>query len=365
MKNTNNNFQSYPNQKIIRINEDARHEETPFAKITHRELQIACNLLNGKGAALTLYLYCVRNADNHKFALSKVALEKYAGIKKDAYFRAIEVLKETGYLVQHGEGNIWDFYRIPYDYTEESKSSLTNETVDNRSSLTNAITSEDSSLVCETANDDSSRINATTKTETIAQTRLGSRINATGESHERDYIVSRTRTEDKHINNIDNIYTQTASASSYAEEIENIDIVDNKENNAADEVVQKIDNFISFSEETGTIDENELEKLLSEIPEEELEAARNEGRITESEYLEKESQKIKDWIGGKTWEQAYYGASNADEQQPDECFNDDSGFEESQQREKDDDITLPWDEEPENDNSTSWMLHNRKNNFGF
>jgi hypothetical protein len=74
-------------------------------------LQRAMNTL--KGETLKLWLYFVKNQDGYQFELSQKALAEW-GLKKDAYYKAVNKLIEVGYLTPVREGsNIYIFSEIP------------------------------------------------------------------------------------------------------------------------------------------------------------------------------------------------------------------------------------------------------------
>lgn len=112
-----NTMLTVPNQRIIKICPDDRHEEKPYGIITRREQLFAGYLLNDKTASHILYYYFAINQDAYTFALSPSDISRRIGITKKQYRQAIKKLKDTGYLTQSKEGsNIWNFRRVPDRY---------------------------------------------------------------------------------------------------------------------------------------------------------------------------------------------------------------------------------------------------------
>lgn len=69
------------------------------------------------GSAFKVYMYFIKNKENHEFALSRVDVENKTGLKKTAYDSAIKQLIECGYLVQQEQEeekkNNYIFYESP------------------------------------------------------------------------------------------------------------------------------------------------------------------------------------------------------------------------------------------------------------
>ena len=63
-----------------------------------------------KGSGLKMWLYCNKNQEQYRFALSQKACEEW-GIKKDSYYDGIRNLIDNGYLRQSQPGsNLYIFY---------------------------------------------------------------------------------------------------------------------------------------------------------------------------------------------------------------------------------------------------------------
>ena len=103
---------SVPYQKIIKLGDRAPWDcEHIYGRFHIDALQLAMN--NIKGEALKLWLYIAKNQDGHKFELSQKALLEW-GLKKDAYYKAVDKLIELGYLTPARDGsNIYIFSEIP------------------------------------------------------------------------------------------------------------------------------------------------------------------------------------------------------------------------------------------------------------
>lgn len=128
------------NQYLVNI------KKTPCAKnflqINNDEWQgLAKNCDNP--SALKLYMYLAANEINYKFALSQVAVENALGFKKSAYHKAIDTLKELGYLIEVGKDQ-YNFYTTP------KKIVIVDETTnEENSTIADKIAIEEKSLTAE------------------------------------------------------------------------------------------------------------------------------------------------------------------------------------------------------------------------
>ena len=102
--------ETYPNQHII-INKKTGCNNN-FLQINNEEWKTAAKLFDKKFGAFKLYLYLASLPLEESWGLSKVALENELGFKKDAYYNAIKVLREYGYLVETEKGQ-FEFYSTP------------------------------------------------------------------------------------------------------------------------------------------------------------------------------------------------------------------------------------------------------------
>lgn len=136
-----NNLITFPNQKVVVVEDDSLHDEKPYSIITERERIWAGRLLNDKTASHIIYCCLAGHSNGYEFALSPTAINKYYGISKKQYHSAIKALLEVGYLVQKSKGsNIWIFKRIPDMYknleliveetTEDTTIEIQNEIVE-------------------------------------------------------------------------------------------------------------------------------------------------------------------------------------------------------------------------------------------
>lgn len=111
-----NTHNSPPNCLHIKINKQEKYDDGEFYKASRVGTTAAYQDLH-KSAALGLYLYFNMNKNNFELDLFRVHVEKEMGIKKTAYYDALQTLKEKGYLVlrenQFGEESVYDFYEIP------------------------------------------------------------------------------------------------------------------------------------------------------------------------------------------------------------------------------------------------------------
>ena len=111
-----------PNQRVIKIHREK--VESDFLGIKNENWQYAARDLNAHG--LLLYLYLAANADNFSLALSPAACRQATGMPPSTYRDQFTKLVDKGYLVQRGEGNIYDFYEIPQRDTHTEASADTN-----------------------------------------------------------------------------------------------------------------------------------------------------------------------------------------------------------------------------------------------
>ena len=100
---------TYPNQKEVQVaKRTPRSKENLFSTTNLEALQQAMNCLKGSG--LKMWLYCNKNQEQYRFALSQKACEEW-GIKKDSYYDGIRNLIDNGYLRQSQPGsNLYIFY---------------------------------------------------------------------------------------------------------------------------------------------------------------------------------------------------------------------------------------------------------------
>ena len=101
----------YANQKTIIINK--KKYDKNFLQIGIDEWQEAYKKL--KPTAFAIYLYLCGNKDGYHFDLSPAAIDNALGIKKTAYYSAIQQLEEENYIV---DGN---FYTTPFRVCGKSK----------------------------------------------------------------------------------------------------------------------------------------------------------------------------------------------------------------------------------------------------
>ena len=101
----------YANQKTIIINK--KKYDKNFLQIGIDEWQEAYKKL--KPTTFAIYLYLCGNKDGYHFDLSPAAIDNALGIKKTAYYSAIQQLEEENYIV---DGN---FYTTPFRGCGKSK----------------------------------------------------------------------------------------------------------------------------------------------------------------------------------------------------------------------------------------------------
>lgn len=95
----------YANQKTLIINKKTYTKN--FLQIGDSEWQEAFKKL--KPTAFAIYLYLCDNSNGFRFDLSPQAIDNALGIKKTAYYSAIEQLTNEKYIV---DGN---FYTTPFE----------------------------------------------------------------------------------------------------------------------------------------------------------------------------------------------------------------------------------------------------------
>ena len=111
---------SVPFQKIVKIEARPSYDlEHKFTRIHLDALQQA--MINIKGESLKLWLYLYKNIDNYQLELSQKDCEAW-GLKKDAYYTAVNKLIELRYLTPIQEGsNIYTFSEFPKDKILDSE----------------------------------------------------------------------------------------------------------------------------------------------------------------------------------------------------------------------------------------------------
>ena len=114
----NEDFNSNPNQKKIKINKekcDYQCIENYYAKINLRALQSAMHTLTPK--AFELWIYFSKNQNGHSFYLSKVDFLNWSNVKGTSYYNAFKELQDNDYLIpideDKEEPKSFNFYEIP------------------------------------------------------------------------------------------------------------------------------------------------------------------------------------------------------------------------------------------------------------
>ena len=70
-------------------------------------------------AAFGLYMLLLKDNANHTRPLYKVEFEELTGKKKTVYYKALQDLKDKGYLVQNPDGGArWFFYPEGSDFSD-------------------------------------------------------------------------------------------------------------------------------------------------------------------------------------------------------------------------------------------------------
>lgn len=70
-------------------------------------------------AAFGLYMLLLKDNANHTRPLYKVEFEELTGKKKTVYYKALQDLKDKGYLVQEPDGGArWFFYPEGSDFSD-------------------------------------------------------------------------------------------------------------------------------------------------------------------------------------------------------------------------------------------------------
>lgn len=105
-----NDYQTVPNQKIIKVNKEICNSNNYYAAINLNALENAAKDL--KSGAFKLWVYFAKNQNNFTFALSSKAIEDNFGIKIKQYNNAVQELVEKGYLIQEN-GNVYIFKEQP------------------------------------------------------------------------------------------------------------------------------------------------------------------------------------------------------------------------------------------------------------
>ena len=127
-----------PNQRMVNI-----HRIRPtadFLGIKNENWQAAARDLGAHG--LLLYLYFAANTDNYMLALSPVAIRQATGMPTSTYRDQFERLKDKGYLVQRGDGNIYDFFECPKRDTHALESNALRSTEGTADIISNTHTVE-------------------------------------------------------------------------------------------------------------------------------------------------------------------------------------------------------------------------------
>lgn len=122
---------SFQNQKIIKVIKENCNKENLYTVINLQALQNAMN--NLKGETFKLWIYLSKNQNGYQLELSQKACLEW-GIKKDAYYAAVEKLIKLHYLQPIYDGsNIYTFSETPKKETNsfsEDKNGLSEKTTE-------------------------------------------------------------------------------------------------------------------------------------------------------------------------------------------------------------------------------------------
>ena len=103
-----NEFQSNPNQRLIRI-QKSNYRKSKFFILGLEEVKYAMNALSG--TAFKLYIYIMSNNDNFEFWISYSHVHKITGMSKSSYHRAFNELVEKKFLrLFKGHSNLYKAY---------------------------------------------------------------------------------------------------------------------------------------------------------------------------------------------------------------------------------------------------------------
>lgn len=109
--------ESYPNQKMVQIHREmpkqTKENKRPFIAAYTERIEAAALNLGTKHTAFKLYLYCLANQDNYRFALSPQDFANKYGVSLKSAKDAVNELIAAGYLVLR-EKKTYDFYETPH-----------------------------------------------------------------------------------------------------------------------------------------------------------------------------------------------------------------------------------------------------------
>ena len=113
---------TYPNQLKIKIHKptyDDKYVDAngPFLQIGIEEWQEAFRNIKGNPSAMGMYLYLASNINGYTKHLSKADFEKVCAKGKSSYHRAIDLLKEKGYIYKGQDGSL-NFATTPHESCE-------------------------------------------------------------------------------------------------------------------------------------------------------------------------------------------------------------------------------------------------------
>lgn len=124
-------FQSNPNQRRIVISGKEKCDtDHVYARINKKAILEAMRNLTPTQFEVWLYLSSQNNG--YDFAFSPAAVSKETGIAKSSLQAGIRKLIEQNYLIKRKDNsNIFDFYQIPKDNTEQVLNIHINKNIDN------------------------------------------------------------------------------------------------------------------------------------------------------------------------------------------------------------------------------------------
>ena len=101
------------NQNIVEVKKEPCDKNHIYAMINIEASQMAMKDLTP--VQFQVWYYFAKNQAGYTFAVSPAAALQEFGIKKDSFQKAVQVLKDKGYLVANpAKGkNYWVFHEIP------------------------------------------------------------------------------------------------------------------------------------------------------------------------------------------------------------------------------------------------------------
>lgn len=107
--------ETYPNQRVVTIHRF--HGDEKYSILGDLAVVNAVRRMNGKKAGgFQLWSVLRMNKDDFPMRMSERFMQQGYSMQRKAYYRAMEILEEAGFLIRIGGANRFDFYELPDEH---------------------------------------------------------------------------------------------------------------------------------------------------------------------------------------------------------------------------------------------------------